>query len=211
MERINLQCKDLTKRYNGKIIFQNVNIELTERTSLVINGRNGSGKSTLLKIISHLIRFDTGEIELKINDEIIKRERYYTKIGFLSPYINLYDELTGFENIDFFYDLKIEKKENKEEEIKYLLEKVGLYKRRNDLVRNYSSGMKQRLKLAFAFLNNPPLLLMDEPRTNLDEEGISVVYKIAEEQKEKGILILATNEKEDNELCETRLNIEDYK
>ncbi len=92
-----------------------------------------------------------------------------------------------------------------------LLEKVGLYKRRNDLIRNYSSGMKQRLKLAFAVLNKPQLLLMDEPRTNLDEEGISVVYKIAEEQKERGILILATNESEDTSICKTGLNIEDYK
>jgi heme exporter protein A len=211
MDSINLQCTDISKNYSGKVIFKNVNINLTGKSSLVINGRNGSGKSTLLKVISHLIRFDKGKIELNINSEIIKKENYFTKIGFLSPYINLYDELTGFENLDFFYDLKVEKKNNKEEEIKFLLEKVGLYKRKNDLIRNYSSGMKQRLKLAFAVLNNPPLLLMDEPRTNLDEEGISVIYNIAKEQKSRGILILATNEKEDNEICDTRLNIEDYK
>lgn len=211
MDSINLQCTDLSKNYNGKIIFKNVNISLTQKSSLVINGRNGSGKSTLLKVISHLIRFDKGNIKLKINDEIIPKEKIYTKIGFLAPYISLYDELTGWENLVFFCDLKVVQKDKKEEELKYLLEKVGLYKRKNDLIRNYSSGMKQRLKLAFAIINNPPLLLMDEPRTNLDEEGISVVYKIAEEQKERGILILATNEKEDNELCETRLNIEDYK
>jgi heme exporter protein A len=211
MDNINLQCTDISKSYNGKVIFKNVNISLTEKSSLVINGRNGSGKSTLLKVISHLIRFDKGNIELKINDEIIPKEKIYTKIGFLAPYISLYDELTGWENLAFFYDLKVVQKDKKEEEIKHLLEKVGLYKRRNDLIRNYSSGMKQRLKLAFAIINNPPLLLMDEPRTNLDEEGISVVYNIAEEQKERGILILATNEKEDNELCDSRLNIEEYK
>lgn len=211
MESINLQCKDLSKNYNGKIIFKNVSINLTEKSSLVINGRNGSGKSTLLKVISHLIRFDKGNIELNINGIKISKEKIYTKIGFLAPYISLYDELTGWENLAFFYDLKVERKDKKEEELKYLLEKVGLFKRKNDLIRNYSSGMKQRLKLAFAIINNPPLLLMDEPRTNLDEEGISVVYNIAEEQKKRGVLILATNEKEDNELCDTRLNIEDYK
>ncbi|MCX6163604.1 MAG: ABC transporter ATP-binding protein, partial [Ignavibacteriae bacterium] len=166
MESINLQCTDLSKNYNGKVIFKNVNINLTEKSSLVINGRNGSGKSTLLKVISHLIRFDKGNIELNINDQKISKEKFYTKIGFLAPYISLYDELTGWENLAFFYDLKVVQKDKKEEELKYLLEKVGLYKRKNDLIRNYSSGMKQRLKLAFAIINNPPLLLMDEPRTN---------------------------------------------
>jgi heme exporter protein A len=211
MDSIILQCTDISKNYNGKVIFKKVNINLTEKSSLVITGKNGSGKSTLLKVISHLIRLDKGNIELKINGDIISKEKFFTKIGFFAPYINLYDELTGWENLDFFYELKVEQKNNKDEEIKYLLEKVGLFKRRNDLIRNYSSGMKQRLKLAFAVLNKPQLLLMDEPRTNLDEEGISVVYKIAEEQKERGILILATNESEDTSISNSGLNIEDYK
>lgn len=211
MDKINLKCMDITKSFNGKVVFKNVNINLTESTSLVVNGRNGSGKSTILKVISHLIRLDKGKIELKIKDKLISKEKYFSKIGFLSPYINLYDELTGQENLDLFYDLKVEQKNNKAEEIKYLLEKVGLYKRRDELIRNYSSGMKQRLKIAFAVISKPALLLMDEPRTNLDDEGISVVYKVAEEQKERGILILATNERDDNEICESSLNIEEYK
>lgn len=211
MDSINLICNDITKKYNGKVIFKNVNINLTEKSSLVITGRNGSGKSTLLKVISRLIRLDKGSIELKINNEKIPAEKYFSKIGFFSPYINLYDELTGWENLDFFYDLKVAGKNNKNEKIKYLLEKVGLFNRRNDLIRNYSSGMRQRLKLAFSVLNSPQLLLMDEPRTNLDEEGISVIYSIAEEQKERGILILATNEAEDTALCSSSLNIENYK
>lgn len=211
MDSIKLQCTGIGKNYNGKVIFKNVNIKLAEKSSLVINGRNGSGKSTLLKVISHLVRLDRGKIILTVNGEAVPGEKFFSKIGFLSPYVNLYDELTGRENLDFFYDLKVGQKENKEEEIKTLLDKVGLYKRKNDLIRNYSSGMRQRLKLAFSVLNKPQLLLMDEPRTNLDEEGISVAYRIAEEQKERGILILATNEKEDNELCDTRLNIENYK
>jgi ABC-type multidrug transport system ATPase subunit len=211
MDSINLICKDISKKYNGKVIFKNVNINLTEKSSLVITGRNGSGKSTLLKVISHLIRLDKGSIDLNINGEKISREKYFTKIGFFSPYINLYDELTGWENLDFFYDIKVADKDDKKEKIKFLLEKVGLYNRRDDLIRNYSSGMKQRLKLAFSVLNVPKLLLMDEPRTNLDEEGISVIYSMAEEQKERGILILATNEAEDTALCTSNLNIEDYK
>lgn len=211
MDSIRLQCKEISKRYNGKTIFKNVNLELTENSSIVITGKNGSGKSTLLKVISHLIRLDKGLISLEINGDKIPTEKFYTKIGLFAPYLNLYDELSAWENLDFFYDLKVDKKEEKKEKIKYLLEKVGLYNRRDDLIRNYSSGMRQRLKLAYSVINSPVLLLMDEPRTNLDEQGISVVYEIAEEQKKNGILILATNEKEDTAICESKLSIEDYK
>jgi ABC-type multidrug transport system ATPase subunit len=211
MDSINLICKDISKKYNGKVIFKNLNVNLTEKSSLVITGRNGSGKSTLLKVISHLVRLDKGNIDMIINGEKISKDKYFTNIGFFSPYINLYDELTGWENLDFFYDLKVAVKDNKKDRIKSLLEKVGLYNSRDDLIRNYSSGMKQRLKLAFSVLNEPKLLLMDEPRTNLDEDGISVIYSIAEEQKNRGILVLATNEAEDTALCSSKLNIEEYK
>jgi len=121
----------------------------------------------------------------------------------------MYDELTGFENLEFFYDLKI--RDKNDEKIKFLLEEVNLYPRRNDFVKNYSSGMKQRLKLAFAILSDPLILLLDEPRTNLDNEGIDIVYKISARQTEKGILIIATNESEDTKLCKELINIEDYK
>lgn len=211
MNSIRLQCKEISKRYNGKIIFKNVDLELKENSSLVITGKNGSGKSTLLKVISHLIRLDKGSISLEVDGNKIPAEKFHTKIGLFAPYLNLYDELSAWENLDFFYDLKVGNKNEKKEKIKYLLEKVGLYNRRDDLIRNYSSGMRQRLKLAYSVINSPALLLMDEPRTNLDEQGISVVYEIAEEQKKNGILILATNEKEDTAICESKLSIEDYK
>lgn len=211
MNSIRLQCKEISKRYNGKIIFKNVDLELKENSSLVITGKNGSGKSTLLKVISHLIRLDKGSISLEVDGNKIPAEKFHMKIGLFAPYLNLYDELSAWENLDFFYDLKVGNKNEKKEKIKYLLEKVGLYNRRDDLIRNYSSGMRQRLKLAYSVINSPALLLMDEPRTNLDEQGISVVYEIAEEQKKNGILILATNEKEDTAICESKLSIEDYK
>jgi ABC-type multidrug transport system ATPase subunit len=131
----------------------------------------------------------------------------------LAPYINLYDELTALENLEFFFDLKCKKNSgiSRKEYLKELLNRVNLYQRRNDQVKNFSSGMKQRMKLAFAVINNPPVLIMDEPRTNLDTEGISLVYSTAEEKKKDGILIIATNEPEDTKLCDTKISIEDYK
>ena len=216
MEKIELSCENLEKRFSNKLIFKNLSFRLTNSSSLVITGRNGTGKSTLIKVMSNLIRESNGKKWISINDKVIDTDQHYLNIGLIAPYINLYDELTGFENLEFFNKLKFNRNNNGEEEnthdkLKYLLDKVNLYKRRNDLLKNYSSGMKQRLKLAFAILNDPLILLMDEPRTNLDEEGINVVYDIAEKQKEKGILIIATNENEDTKLCTESINIENYK
>ena len=150
---------------------------------------------------------------MKLNEEFIEKDNQFPNIGLLAPYINLYDELTCYENLEFFYKLKINqhRKKDVEENINQLLKKVNLYKRRNDLVKNYSSGMKQRLKIAFAILNDPLILIMDEPRTNLDEDGIENIYNIAEKQKKNGILIVATNESEDTKLCDEIINIEDYR
>ena len=213
MNKIELACENLEKSFSNKLIFKKLSFKLTNSSSLIITGRNGTGKSTLIKILSNLIKETNGKKWMKLNGEYVERDNQFSNIGLLAPYINLYDELTGYENLEFFYKLKINqhKKKDVEEKIKQLLEKVNLYKRRNDLVKNYSSGMKQRLKIAFAILNDPLILLMDEPGTNLDKDGIEIIYNIAEKQKKNGILIIATNENEDTKLCDEKINIEDYK
>jgi len=209
MAKIDLFCDNLGKKYTDKNIFSGLSLKLENKSSLAITGKNGTGKSTLIKILANLIRETRGEYSIKIDNKEIPREKYYCYTGLLAPYLMMYDELTGFENLEFFYDLKI--RDKNDEKIKFLLEEVNLYPRRNDFVKNYSSGMKQRLKLAFAILSDPLILLLDEPRTNLDNEGIDIVYKISARQTERGILIIATNESEDTKLCKELINIEDYK
>ena len=214
MDKIELTCDNLGKKYEDKIIFRNLSLKLANKSSLVVTGKNGSGKSTLVKILANVIKESMGSYIIRINEKEIPRENFFQITGFLSPYLNLYDELTGYENLEFFYTLKFRNKISKmslEEKIKFILEEVNLYPRRNDFMKNYYSGMRQRLKLAFAVINEPLLLLLDEPRTNLDNEGIDVVYKFANRQRENGILIIATNEIEDTILCEEKINIEDFK
>jgi|WetSurMetagenome_2_1015567.scaffolds.fasta_scaffold203256_1 ABC-type multidrug transport system ATPase subunit len=211
MNELKLSCVNLEKKFNGKIVFTNLNLEMAGKSSLVVTGKNGSGKSTFLKILSGLIRSDKGTVEFSNDEGKIPKEEHYKYINLMSPYLNLYDELTGYENLEFYYDLRKNQKKEKEEKINYLFELIGLYNRRNDYLGNYSSGMIQRVKLAFSILHEPHILLLDEPRSNLDKEGIEVVYKVAEIQKNKGILIVATNEIEDTKLCNNMINIEDYK
>lgn len=213
MTDVNLKCTSLEKSFLNKVIFKNFNLEFKAGDSTAITGRNGSGKSTLLKVLASLIKPNKGKVDIFYNGKEVFPDKVHMHLGMIAPYINLYDELTAYENLDFFFDLKCkpDKFGDKKERIKFLLDKINLYGRRNDEVKNYSSGMKQRVKLAFAIINDPEILLLDEPRTNLDVEGIDLVYKVAEEQKQKGILILATNEPEDTSLCSRIISIEDYK
>lgn len=211
--KISLVCSELTKYYSHRLIFGNVSISLNEQNSIGVVGKNGSGKSTLIKVIAGIISQSKGDVRLSVDEKVIPKDLQFKHIGLLSPYLSLYDELTGYENLQFFINIKCQDKSSseKEEKINFLLEKVGLFKRKKDLYKNYSSGMKQRLKLAFALLNDPALLLLDEPCANLDKEGIDVVYGFAEEQRKKGVLIVATNEESDLQLCDTLINIENFK
>jgi heme exporter protein A len=133
-------------------------------------------------------------------------EEFKHHIGFVSPYLNLYDEFTALENLQILSSIRTAARQN-DERIKELLMLVGLWNRRDDVVGTYSSGMKQRLKYAFALLHNPAVLILDEPTSNLDTEGIDVITQIIQEQKKANILIIATNDKEEAHWCEQQIQI----
>jgi len=211
MSLTEIKCENLSKSYSGRTIFKDLSFNISSSQSLTVTGSNGSGKSTLIKVIANLIHSSKGNISIKSDNMDVPRDKWFEKTGLLSPYLNLYDELTGFENLDFFYRLKAKDGSNSRDRIDHVLNKVNLYEKRNELLKNYSSGMKQKLKLAFAVLHEPEILLLDEPRSNLDKAGIDMIYEVSAEQKKKGILIIATNDEDDKELCDSILSIEDYK
>ncbi len=202
-ENITLKAVNLTRKFDRRPIFKDVNFELSMGSATAITGRNGSGKSTLIKIISNLLIQTSGELNLFNGAEKVKKENIYKYIGFVSPYLNLYDEFTGFENLKIVSDIRGYGHDN----IDNVLKRVGLYERRNDLLKIYSSGMKQRLKIAFAILHNPMVLLLDEPTSNLDLDGIAVVDDIANEYKKDRILIIATNDAHERTLCNEEINL----
>jgi len=174
-----------------------VSFELSPGDSIAITGKNGSGKSTLVKIIAGLLGKSSGNVTLRINDEEINTDSIYKHIGFVSPYLNLYDEFTGYENLKICSDIR----GFNDAGINDVLKRVGLYERRNDLLKIYSSGMKQRLKLAFGIMHNPLLLILDEPTSNLDSDGVGIVDDIAGEYKRDHMLIIATNDEHERALC----------
>ncbi len=207
---IEIISENLEKRFINKLIFKGVTFSLKKGDSLAITGRNGSGKSTLIKIVANLIKATSGKITFRINNKEILKEDFIRFIGFCAPYFNLYEEFTAYENLELFMKLKCEG-ESVKEKINNLLNKVNLYHCRNSPVREYSTGMKQKLKLAFALINEPMLLLLDEPQSNLDFEGIELINNIIEEQNNRGILILASNEIWEPTLFNITLNIENFK
>lgn len=198
-----LKAVNLSRKFDRRPIFKDVNFELRPGSATAITGRNGSGKSTLIKIIANLLIQSSGTIDLYDGSEKIKKESVYRYMGFVSPYLNLYDEFSGYENLKIISDIRGSGHGN----IDNVLKRVGLFNRRNDILKIYSSGMKQRLKIAFSILHEPQILLLDEPTSNLDLEGISVVDDIANEYKKDRILIIATNDAHERSLCDREISI----
>ncbi len=192
---ISLRAQNLGKWYGKRKVFEGINLFLEEKSSLVITGKNGSGKTTLIKILCGLIRPSRGEVTITQDGKTLTPGDGRNHLGLVMPDLELYGELTAWENLHYLGRMR--GLVTSKEDLKEMITGVGLKGREDDLVSSFSSGMKQRLKYAFARLHQPEILLLDEPSTNLDEEGITVVEKIVSEQKEKGILILATNQKED--------------
>src|ERR1700741_2232489 len=200
MREIALHISGLTKFFNRRKIFSDITVNLRNGNSLAVTGRNGSGKSTLLKILSGVLSPSKGEVTLCIDDRIVLPADRFQHIGLVSPYLQLYDEFTGWENLEIARTIRGIHVPDKE--LVQLLELINLKDRRHDLVRTYSSGMKQRLKYAFALVHHPYVLFLDEPRSNLDSEGITTINHIMEEQGKNGILIVGTNDAEDVQYCE---------
>jgi heme exporter protein A len=192
---ITLEARNLGKWFGRRKVFENIDFHLQERESLVITGRNGSGKTTLLKILCGFVKPTQGEVKISLNGENLSVDESKYLLGLVMPDLELYGELTALENLTFLS--RIRGWNPDEGELREKLAQVGLAGRENDLVFSFSSGMKQRLKYAFAGLNDPKILFLDEPTSNLDQEGIKLVDQVASLQKEKGMLILATNEKMD--------------
>jgi len=143
------------------------------------------------------------------NDEVIIPEKLHDYIGFVAPYLFLYDEFTAEENLFHFSNIRGIKYDK--ERADFLFRKLNLFDRKDDIVRGYSSGMKQRLKFIFALLHNPRCIILDEPTSNLDNDGKDRVYELIREEAKSNLVIIASNEEADLKLCKEIINIENYK
>ena len=200
-----LQAQKLSKRFGGLKVFSQLDFELTTGQSMAVVGPNGSGKSTLLMVLLSLYTPTKGKVMYFNDDAEMGDAAVRAKVALVSPYLNLYDQLTAEENIKFF--ATVSSKSITGKAINDLLARVGLEGRGDDLVGGYSSGMKQRLKYAVAMLKEPAFMFLDEPTSNLDDEGKQLVLDVVKEHRSKSIVVIATNEKEEYHLAEKQLRV----
>jgi heme exporter protein A len=172
---------------------------------VAVTGVNGSGKSTLLRIIAGLLRASTGDVQLRVDGRDVSRALRRTRVGLATPELAFYEEFTGTENLEFSAETR--GLEAPRDAAAKALSRVGLAARGKDRVAAYSSGMKQRLRLAFALLHEPPLLLLDEPGSHLDDEGRTAVREVVRAHGERGLVLLATNDPQEVQLAERSLEL----
>ena len=189
-----VEFENVEKSFGMARVLKGISFDVLRGERVALFGPNGSGKTTIVKLMAGLLKATKGKVKVfgKEVDEEVKR-----KIGVVSHNTFLYDDLTAYENLRFFsriYDAD-------ESRIDDLLRIFGLWQKRNDFVKNYSRGMKQRLSIARALLNNPELLILDEPTTALDIEGRKILFEILHEFD--GTIIIATHLIDDaRKLCE---------
>lgn len=201
-----LEASGLTKRFGSRKVFSDISFRLETGSSLAVTGRNGSGKSTLLMLLLGLHHPNKGEFSFQKDGTSLDEAAIRTATSLVSPYLNLYDQLTGEENLSFLAALSGVNMTGKE--YSALLTRVGLEGRGDDLVSGYSSGMKQRLKYAAALVKDPVYLFLDEPTANLDTEGKGFVHDLIEERRGRSIIVLATNEQEEYSLADDTLRLD---
>ncbi len=181
-------------------MFRDVGFELSTGESIAVTGPNGSGKSTLVTILLGLLEPSQGQVCYCAGGAAkMSTEQFQRRCLLVAPYQNLYDQLTAEENLKFFASLRDLSPTGKE--LSHFLTKVGLEGRGDDRLEEYSSGMKQRLKLALALVLRPSFLFLDEPSVNLDQAGKQVMRQIIDDLRGESVLVIATNETDEVSLA----------
>ena len=196
------------KKYNKEWIFKGIDKSISKGRPLAVIGPNGSGKSTLMLIISGWTLPTTGSISYLQDENAIPAEEFYKSIDFVAPYTEMVEELTLVEFLKFHFSFKTLKNGLK---IRDVINKSRLEGNEHKFVKHFSSGMKQRLKLALGIYSASPILLLDEPTTNLDQENKNWYFEEIMTLLQNKVLIIASNQPEEYTFAEDFIKIQNYK
>lgn len=201
-----LSADGLAKRFGRRVLFRDLGFEVGPGEALAVTGPNGSGKSTLLQIVAGVQRPTAGAVRLSLDGTEVPAEVRPLRVGLAAPYLQVYEAFAARENLAFL--ARARRLPNAAARIEDVLARVGLDGRGDDPVRTYSSGMKQRVRLAAALLAQPALLLLDEPTSNLDAPGRAVVEEVVAAQRAAGgAVLIATNVEHEAGLCEREVRL----
>lgn len=198
------------KRFNREWIFRHCSYDFQPGKSYAITGPNGSGKSTLLQVIAGAILHNEGTVEYKAGNDPVSNfsGKEYQLISIAAPYLELVEEMTANEMLEFHSGFK---KLLSSVSLAEILNTVGLGNAASKQIRYFSSGMKQRLKLALAFFSDTPVILLDEPTTNLDADGIALYQNLVGKFTKDKMVIVSSNVKQEYDFCDEVISIADYK
>jgi len=200
-----LEARDLGHRYGRRTGLEPLSFALDTPGVTAITGANGSGKSTLMRILAGLLRPTRGAVSLTVGGRSVTAAERRRWVGYASPELAFYDELSAEENLVFAAEAR--GLEGPAAAAAAALARVGLGARAGDGVAALSSGMRQRLRIAFALLHRPPVLLLDEPGSHLDDEGRTTLAALVGQERERGMVLIATNDEKEWGLAEQRIEL----
>ena len=193
---------DLGKKFEKRWIFRNISVDLEQGEAQAITGSNGSGKSTLLQILANSISPSFGSVEYFANDQLIEMDENSGKLSYCAPYIELIEELTLKEHLVFHSKFR-----SPIIAINDMIDRIGYPNAVNQSVREFSSGMKQRLRLALSFFFEADVNFFDEPTSNLDESGVA--WYLSEIKKLVGVrsILIASNQRYEYDFCKKTIQL----
>ena len=206
MMKINLE--HIGRRFNREWIFRDVNYVFESGSSYAILGANGAGKSTILQVISGSLSSSEGPISYTREGVLLNPENVFEHLSMAAPYLELIEELTLRELIDFHFRFK---KYRSGLDRDLTIELMGLKRSEHKAIKYFSSGMKQRVKLALAFCSDTDMILLDEPASNLDQQGLEWYLSLVKKYSADRILIICSNQIQEYSFCKNQLNVADYK
>jgi ABC-type multidrug transport system ATPase subunit len=189
---------DAGKRFNREWIFRNLSLEMHSNQHYAITGHNGSGKSTFLQCIAGSLYATEGEIKFSLNGKTLESDVVYKKLSICAPYMELIEEMTPTEFLSYHASFK---PFIKGWDTARIIDQIGLTKANQKQIRYFSSGMKQRVKLAQAFFSDTPLLLLDEPCTNLDQQGIDLYKHLVSSLCNNRLVLISSNDTTEYASC----------
>jgi len=201
-----IKVTGLGKRYHYEWIFRHLNYQFEANKSYAILGHNGSGKSTLVNILSGYLSPNEGTIQYTYQGKAIATDHLFRYLAYTAPYLELIEEFTLLELIQ--YHARFKKLAVKSADA--LIQKLYLEKAKHKFVKDFSSGMKQRLKLGLAIYTDAPLLLLDEPTTNLDQEGVNWYLDNVQQNRQDRLVLISSNVPQEYSFCEEIIRITDY-